>query len=281
MVTCSGPPSSSNAGYSACATPATPSYSRVALRNGGDVAQARDPSANLFHGLAYGDVSAPFPAGSFNVATGSGAGSTYLFSCGSWFDGGNFSKDDADDDTPGATNNAQNEILRSRIQAGSFNYNNLGDPLNCTSATAEVDVVKTVNVWDPTSSGLYAVPGNDVVYSILITNKGGTALDEDIVFLVDAMPSEVSFFNGDFDDNGPETDPVISIDNSSGLTVDYSADIGFSNEVTQPADMTECNYTPSVGYDPNVRFICFNPKSSLVAGTPNPSIEFKFRSRIQ
>ena len=124
------------------------------------------------------------------------------------------------------------------------------------------------------------MPGNDVVYSILITNTGGTALDEDSIFLVDAMPSEVSFYNDDFDDGGPESDPIIDVNSNSGLTLTFGLDIGFSNGSTPPVDLDDCDYTPAAGYDSDVRFICINPKGSMVAGIPNPSIEFKFRSRI-
>ena len=281
MTTCNGPPSSSNSGYASCVVPAaTPSYSRVALRNGGDVAQTRDPSATLFHGFAYGDITLPYPPGSFNVSTSSGSSSTFVFSCGSWFDGGNFSRESAAGDTPGAVNNTENGILRDRIIAGTFDYGNLSNPLNCSGGDSSVNVIKSVKVWDPSNSGLYAVPGNDVVYSILITNTGGTALDEDSIFLVDAMPSEVSFYNDDFDDGGPETDPIIDVNSNSGLTLTFGLDIGFSNGSTPPVDLDDCDYTPAAGYDSDVRFICINPKGSMVAGTPNPSIEFKFRSRI-
>ena len=61
--TCAGPPTNSNISYSACSTPATPSYRQLALRNGGDAVQARDPAGNLFHGFAYGDIDPPYPAG--------------------------------------------------------------------------------------------------------------------------------------------------------------------------------------------------------------------------
>ena len=133
MKTCSGPPNSSDSGYSSCAIPANSTYSPLALRNGGDVAQARDINGTLFHGFTYGDIATPYPSGSFNVATGSASGSTLLFSCGSWFDGTNFSKGSATADTPGADNNAQNTIFRSRIQEGSFDYTNLGNPQNCAA----------------------------------------------------------------------------------------------------------------------------------------------------
>lgn len=281
MKSCSGPPSSSNSGYSSCTTAATPTYASLALRNGGDVAQARNPSAVLYHGFTYGDIATPYPTGSFKVGSGSGSSSTFSFSCGSWFEGANFSKSSATTDTPGAVNDSDNATLRGRIQAGSFNYADLLDPTNCTSLAPALSAEKTVSVWDPDSDGLYSIPGNDVVYSITITNTGGADIDAGTIFLVDMMPPELRFYNDDIDDDGPESDPVIGIDTGSSLTLDYGSDVAFSNALTKPADFAACAYTPTAGYDANVRFICFNPKGSMAAGGSNPSFEIKFRAQIK
>lgn len=279
IKTCSGPPTSSNSGYSSCAIAATPSYAPLLMRNGGDVAQARDPSAALYHGFTYGDIGVPYPAGSFKVGTGSGSQSTFLFSCGSWYDGANFSKSAAATDTPGAVNNAENAVFRSRVQAGTFNYSNLADPLNCLSATDPVTASKSVALWDGVGGGTYFLPGNDVVYSILLTNTGLLATDTDTIFLVDNMPDEVTFYNGDIDLVGVPSQPVVGIDTGSGLTLTYPADVGYAS--TPPADFSDCTYSPTAGYDPNVKFICLNPKGQMAFGDPNPTFEIKFRARIK
>ena len=145
-----------------------------------------------------------------------------------------------------------------------------------------MDAAKTVSIWDPDGDGLYAVPGNDVVYSITITNTGDLAADADSLFLVDAMPADVAFYNDDIDDGGPLSDPVIGIDNGTGLTLSYPADVKFSNAAVKPADESECGYAPAVGtYDPAVTFICLSPKGLMLAGDPDPDFEIRFRARIQ
>ncbi len=141
---------------------------------------------------------------------------------------------------------------------------------------------KSVNVWDPQGIGLYAVPGNDVIYSITGSNSGEGSTDVDSVVLIDTMPAEVSFFNGDIDDGGPETDPVtFSQSTGAGLTFSYATDVGYSNATTRPANFNECNYLPTSGYDETVTFICFNPKGALTAGDPDPNFTVSFRARIR
>ncbi|HFB55529.1 MAG TPA: hypothetical protein ENJ46_06350, partial [Hellea balneolensis] len=131
------------------------------------------------------------------------------------------------------------------------------------------------------AQGLYALPGNDVVYSIVFTNSGDGPADNNSLEIIDRMPPEIEFYNGDIDDAGPFTDPVVGIDSGSGLTLTYATDVRFSNAGLAPANFAACGYTPVAGYDPNVTFICFNPKGAMAAGTPDPSFEVRFRARIK
>ena len=141
---------------------------------------------------------------------------------------------------------------------------------------------KDVELYNPDGLNLYALPGNDVVYTISVTNEGEIDLDEDTVFLSDRMPSEVEFFTGDIDGvAGPQTGPIAFINNSSGLSFSAADDVKYSNLVPAPADITECNYTPNGTYDPLVKHICFAPKGIFQAGDPDPSFSFQFRARIK
>lgn len=164
------PPNTSDASYNTCAVAGPPSASLIALRNGGDVAQTRRPDATFVHGFAYGDVSVPYPTNSFNVATGSGTGRNFYFSCGDWFDGDNFDFRAAagtPGDTPGLANDASNQILRDRIQFGGFDYTNLAAAANCADPTvADVSVTKSLDTPGP-----YA-QGSPVTYTIVVSNAG-------------------------------------------------------------------------------------------------------------
>ncbi|MEM1391259.1 MAG: hypothetical protein AAGG45_09280 [Pseudomonadota bacterium] len=148
--------------------------------------------------------------------------------------------------------------------------------------TADLSVTKTNQVYSGSQSD-FAIPGNDIVYTLLIESTGSASVDADSVFLVDSLPLEVSFYNGDIDDGGPETGTVTFDERLSGLSFDESTDLRFSNSTTRPASFAECTYTPNIGYDPNVRHICFNPKGSLRAGTlmSDTDFTFSFRTRIE
>lgn len=151
----------------------------------------------------------------------------------------------------------------------------------CPALTAELTASKSAAVYDPLSEGLYMIPGNDVIYTITFTNIGDGSADNDSVVIIDAMPSEIEFYNGDIDDGGPETTAVTGTDNGSGLVLNYASDVAYSNSGSPPANFAACSYTPSAGYDPNVTYICVNPSGTMVAANPDPSFDVKFRARIK
>ena len=124
---------------------------------------------------------------------------------------------------------------------------------------------KTV-VVAPDSPTEYAIPGSDIIYTISIENTGDGAADLNSVFLVDSVPIEVEFFNGDMDGAGPATGPVLFEPGASGLTLS-AADIGYSFDIPKPTSIAECDDIPAVGYVSTVRHICFSPKGYARPGT--------------
>lgn len=144
----------------------------------------------------------------------------------------------------------------------------------------DLDAAKTVEVYDPGALGLYNLPGNDVIYTISVTNSGVGTVDNDTIFLTDIIPANTTFYNGDIDDGGPELNPVSFQETGSGLTFTYATDVAYSDGATAPADMSDCTYTPAAGYDPLVTYICFNPKGTFAAGTPPPEFSLSFRVMI-
>lgn len=141
-----------------------------------------------------------------------------------------------------------------------------------------LDASKTNAVYPPAQ---YALPGADVIYTIAVSNLGLGSVDNNTMFLVDSLPSEVTFYNGDMDDGGGLTsDPVAFSETGSGLTLSYASDVAYSNAVAKPTNFAACSYMPAAGYDANVRHICFNPKGTFLAGSPDPEFTLSFRVRI-
>lgn len=140
---------------------------------------------------------------------------------------------------------------------------------------------KTSKVYDPQSAGLFAVPGNDVIYTVSVANVGDVPSDPNSILLIDRMPAELEFYNGDIDDGGPESNPVTFSQTGPNLTFNYSSDVAYSNASIAPTSFAACTYSPTAGYDSNVKFICFNPKGILPEGAPDPGFQLQYRARIK
>ena len=152
----------------------------------------------------------------------------------------------------------------------SFHGTAIGEMRPCLAPTTLAGS-KTVTVWDPANEGLYALPGNDVVYSITASNTGLGATDTDSLVLIDVMPSDVEFYNGDIDDTGPETNPVsFSQSPGAGLSFTYGTDVRYSNSAIKPATFAGCTYSPAAGYDPNVTYILFESERRARQRRPGP-----------
>jgi uncharacterized repeat protein (TIGR01451 family) len=141
-------------------------------------------------------------------------------------------------------------------------------------------MTKVSSVFNDGVSPQFFIPGNDVVYTIALSNTASGSVTDDTVFLLDPLPSNVTFFNGDADGSGPGTTPVIFTNNGSGLTFNYATDVRYAT--TAPANFAACTYTPTAGYDANVRYICVNPKGRMTgqSGATAPSFSISFRAKI-
>lgn len=149
-----------------------------------------------------------------------------------------------------------------------------------TPGSAQLTAAKTVSLYD-TASTAYAIPGADVVYAIDVKNEGNGPADNDSLFLVDAMPANLSFFNGDMDGAGPATGAVKFTDAGSGLSFNVANDVRYSNAGSPPASFAACSYIPAAGYDPAVSYVCLNPKGVMENGSPFPEFTVEFRAQIK
>ncbi|MEO0982783.1 MAG: GEVED domain-containing protein [Pseudomonadota bacterium] len=168
------------------------------------------------------------------------------------------------------------EFIRFRRLGGATWVDGVAYTSACLSASLEAS--KSTAVYDPLSQNLLAVPGNDVTYTITVRNVGGAATDPDSIELIDRLPSEIEFFAGD--NGGPGGGPVAFSGAGSGLTFSAS-DVRFSNAPSPPVGFLSCSYSPSGQYDPNVTYVCLNPKGALAAGDPDPEFSVTFRARIK
>lgn len=151
-----------------------------------------------------------------------------------------------------------------------------------SGGVANLQAIKTVEVFDPLNIGLYGIPGNDMVYTISVTNSGNASPDTGTIFIADKLPTQIEFYNGDIDDGGPQTDPVVFIDGGSGLSFNIATDVGYSDSAVQPLLMGDCLYNPTPGYDPNVSYICFAPSGAMAnGGPPAPNFGLQFRARVK
>jgi len=146
----------------------------------------------------------------------------------------------------------------------------------CFSPSPNLIAAKSVSMLD---SNEFAIPGNDVVYTINVVNTGDGSVDSDSIFLVDSLPSEVTFFNGDHNGTAPGTDVIGFIAGTSGLT---GLNVGYAVAGPAPTEMADCTYTPPTpnAVDSNVRYICLSPTGTMVGGDPDPSFSVSIRARL-
>lgn len=144
-----------------------------------------------------------------------------------------------------------------------------------------LSLLKTVSMVGTSGNDRFAIPGNDVYYTLTVTNSGDGRSDADTLFLADPIPAEVEFFNGDIDGAGPATGAVLFSQSGAGLTFTLATDVRYSSGASAPASFAACTYTPIAGYDPNVRYLCLNPKGQMLAGSPDPTFSAQFRARIK
>lgn len=123
----------------------------------------------------------------------------------------------------------------------------------------------------PASStlGAYNLPDNDVVYTLTVTNTGGSTVDAGSIVLSDVLPANVTFKNSAFD--GTTTLPVKLV-GSAGVTM-ASANVTYRKTGT-----STFNYTPASGYDPLVAEIKVTPSGTMAA---NSTFAIQFAGKIK
>ncbi len=167
-------------------------------------------------------------------------------------------------------------------------------PVNLTSSSNSTDndfgfdiarpsfsVNKSSTVFSRAGSSGFSIPGEDMEYSVQVINTGGEGMDIDSVIIFDQLPDNLTFFHDDFDGSGAATvDPLVFQQTGTSLDFDYARDVRYSDAVAPPVSFSDCNYAPTIGYDPNITYICVNPKGVMRVQSSNPSFTLKFRMLI-
>lgn len=160
----------------------------------------------------------------------------------------------------------------------------IGDVITCTvtntklSANALLAVTKTATPYSDPANGTSnpkLIPGGIVTYTFTVSNSGSTPVDNNSVWLIDALPTQLRI--------GTAATPIFTQGTpSSGLTFNPATDIAYSNSSTAPATYSACTYSPLLTYDAAVKFVCLNPKGTMSGstGTP-PSFQLSIRAQLQ
>lgn len=177
-------------------------------------------------------------------------------------------------------------IYFSSNDAGGGGFNPAGQQLGISDVAYDkimplLSAIKSVSMVAASGAASFAIPGSDVYFTLTVTNSGDGTVDTDTLFLADPIPAEVEFYNADIDGGGPATGAVYFTQSGAGLTFALGTDVRYSNAGSAPANFAACAYNPSAGYDPNVRYLCLNPKGKMLAGAPDPTFSVQFRARIK
>ncbi len=133
-------------------------------------------------------------------------------------------------------------------------------------------VVKSSTPVDTVGNTRFNIPGADVYYSITVANSNSSPVDAGSIFVGDVLPANVTFYNGDIDGAGPLTGNFEFLPGTSGLSL-TAANIAYAN-----TPVTLFTYTPTAGYDTNVKAIRFAPTNAMAS---NSSFTVRFRARIK
>lgn len=117
--------------------------------------------------------------------------------------------------------------------------------------------------------GAYNLPGNDVLYTLTVTNTGGSPVDAGTIVLTDVLPARMTFRNSAVD--GTTTLPVKLV--AGGGTTLAAAGIAY-----RKAGDTAFTYVPAAGYDTQVDAIRITPSGSLAA---NSTAQFQFVAQVR
>ncbi|MEM8694852.1 MAG: hypothetical protein AAGE05_02385 [Pseudomonadota bacterium] len=133
----------------------------------------------------------------------------------------------------------------------------------------DISIVKTSAPFDTSGPERFNIPDTDVVYTLTVTNNGESTAENTAI--VDLLPADISFFNGDFNGAVAGTDNFEFVPGSSGLSLSVTN--------VEYSDNGGVTYTHPIasGYDSVVDAVRFSPQGIFAADS---SFIIRFRARI-
>jgi uncharacterized repeat protein (TIGR01451 family) len=117
----------------------------------------------------------------------------------------------------------------------------------------------------------FNAPGSDVAYTLTVTNSGGSPVDLSSLVLTDVLPTNVTFYNGDYNPAVPGMGPFEMTAGASGVTLPAGGRAYSNNNGSTYV------YSPAAGYDANVDAVRLTPSGSMAA---NSTFTIRFRARV-
>ena len=191
-------------------------------------------------------------------------------------------------------NSARYEYTSAGIGFNGSNANNEA-MITVNNATPSLTFLKMVTVFSDPVNGTTNpkfIPGAVAVYSLIVTNSGTGAVDNNTVIITDPIPANTEMYVADIAAVGAGPLAFTNGTPSSGTTYTYNAAALSSTATTPPfpdlqffgGAVPAWGYVPVpnpvTGCDPLVSQIRINPKSIFVASSaapPNPSFTLQFR----
>lgn len=135
-----------------------------------------------------------------------------------------------------------------------------------------VSVGKTSLSFATAGPDRFRIPGADVIYTLTVTNSGGSPVDLNGLMLTDPLPAAATFYNGDFDPVAAGTNNFAFAPGASGVTL-APTNVAYSNN-----NGASYAYVPAAGYDAAVNRVRFSPGGMMAA---NSTFSISFRARIK
>ena len=133
---------------------------------------------------------------------------------------------------------------------------------NIVSLAPLISLAKSVSVASDPVNGLSnpkAIPGAELTYTLLVSNKGYGNVVADSTVVTDPIPAYMTLCVSALCSNPP----VLFFCNSCGLSYTYATDVSYSSQIGGGAPYTHVAVADAAGYDPNITGIKINPSGAF------------------